>query len=95
MSSPNPRTYPYTGWVLLPSFRPFELTFTERYGSWSSNDYGDQTETGKTYQTSEIFPTKGDAITEGRRRLAEQEARLAKQSAAIVKKRAALDKAAA
>lgn len=88
------RTYPYAGWVLLPSFKPVEVTFVSAYKSFSNEDYGDNSQSGKLYGRSEIFPSKAAAILEGHARLEKQQADLDKKQIKINKRRAALEKAA-
>lgn len=87
------RTYPYDGWVLLPSFKPKKVTFVKNYGSWSGADYGDISDAGKYYPCSQIHESRSDAITEGHNRLNLQQARLDKQLAVMQKRRAELVKA--
>jgi hypothetical protein len=87
------RTYPYDGWVLLPSFRPVKVTFEKPYGSWSNDDYGDISEAGKFYMRSVIYASRNDAITAGHNQLNLQQQRLDKQLATMKKRRAALVKA--
>jgi hypothetical protein len=89
-----PRDYPYAGWVLLPSFKPTEVTFVSAYKSFSNEDYGDNSQGGKLYASSEIFPSKTAAILEGHARLRKQQADLDKKQTNINKRRAALEKAA-
>lgn len=86
------RTYPYDGWVLLPSFKPKQVIFVKRYGAWSGEDYGDISDAGKYYPRSEIHASRSDAITEGYYRLHRQQMRLDKQLAVMAKRRAALIK---
>jgi hypothetical protein len=88
------RSYPYKAWTLMPSFKPVEVEFREKYASWSFQDYGDVTTTGKLVARVDIFPTKDAAIAGGWERIHAQEAVLEKRMAAISKKRAALAKAA-
>ena len=89
-----PRDYPYAGWVLLPSFKPTEVTFVSAYKSFGNEDYGDNSQGGKLYARSEIFPSKTAAILEGHARLRKQQADLDKKQTNINKRRAALEKAA-
>ncbi len=87
------RTYPYAGWVLLPSFKPVEVTFVSAYKSFSNEDYGDNSQDGKLYGRSDIFDSKSAAIQEGYARLKKQQADLDKKQININKRRAALEKA--
>jgi len=86
------RTYPYDGWVLLPSFKLKKVTFVKNYGSWSG-DHGDITDAGKYYMLSAIHATRSDAITAGHNQLNLQKVRLDKQLAVMQKRRAELVKA--
>lgn len=82
--------FPYNAWVLQPSFKPKEVTFTEKH--W----YGDRRHrsgTGKVYPVSEIYPTKQAAIAAGREQLEKQREDLLKRQERIDKRAAALDKA--
>lgn len=87
------RTYPRQAWVLQPSFRPKEITLVRKYSSYSSTDYGDESDTGKVYPPNAMFDTKADAIEAGHMRLNKQIATLDKQRIAIDKRAAALKKA--
>lgn len=87
------RTYPYTAWVLLPSFKPKQIEITKAYGAWDGSDYGDLSEAGKLYPRAEIFESKAAAIAGGRARLAKQGADLDKKLNAHAAKVLALDKA--
>ena len=86
------RTYPYQGWVLMPSFKPKEVTLTSRYG-YASQDYGDLTDSSKLYALSDIFPDKASAIAAGWERLREQQVKLDKVQGNINKRSANLKKA--
>lgn len=84
-------TFPYTGWVLMPSFKPVKTIFVEaaRYSEgWHKS------EGGKTYSTQNIYATKDAAISAGHIDLHQQQAALDKKQANINKRRAALEKAA-
>ncbi|MDX4957881.1 hypothetical protein [Delftia acidovorans] len=83
--------FPYQGWVLTPSFKPVETTFTGcKYGrDWHDADGK------KAYFIANIFRSKGDAIANGREILVKQQTDLDKKQANIEKRRAALDKASA
>lgn len=87
------RTYPRQAWVLQPSFRPKEVTLVRRAFAYSPTDYGDTADTGKDYAPEDMFPTKADAIAEGKKRLDEQQAKLDKMQANLDKRRATLKKA--
>jgi len=88
------RTYPYKAWALLPSFKPTEIELKAAYASYSHQDYGDVSVTGKVYARSEIYPTKEAAIAGGWARVKEQEATLSKWAESLRKKKVALEKAA-
>jgi hypothetical protein len=92
----TPGRYPYTAWVLKPSFTPAECRFVRSYDSFQFPDTWDVSEAGKIYSIkTEIFATKELAVAAGWERLNEQEARLAKMRSVLEKKRAALAKAGA
>ncbi|UBB15469.1 hypothetical protein [Comamonas odontotermitis] len=80
--------FPYTGWVLMPSFKPVELTFVKDRGGWH------RAERGKDYSIHDIFPDKHSAISAGHAALVEQQLAVNKKQANIQKRRAALEKAA-
>ncbi|OWT68065.1 MULTISPECIES: hypothetical protein [unclassified Achromobacter] len=85
------RSYPYTAWVLKPSFKPSETTFVEGYSShiW----HGDISDAGKYYPQDKIYPTKAEAITHAEIMIQQQEEALIKKSVALEKRRAAITKA--
>lgn len=87
------REYPRQVWVLMPSFKPVQVTVVKPYDSWSSVDYGDLTDAGKLYGITKMFASLDDAISAGRRGLSAQEVKIALMSEKIQKKRTALDKA--
>jgi hypothetical protein len=89
------RQYPRQAWVLLPSFKPKEVTIVKRYGSWSGTDDWDVAEGGKLYRKDSLFPTMTDAIAFGRIEVEKQQADIAKRQERLIKRIAALDKAAA
>lgn len=89
----NERTYPYTAWVLTPSFKPKEVTLVRHYMAFGGQDYGDLTESGKMYGVTEMFPTKRAAVDEGWRRVGKQKADLDKKLIGIAKRRKALQEA--
>lgn len=81
-------TFPYTAWVLMPSFRPAEVTFVKtRFGEWHA------TESGKPYHPSVIHQTKAAAIAWGLAALAKQQADIDKKQQNLNKRRAVLEKA--
>jgi hypothetical protein len=86
------RSYPYKGWILMPSFKPVEVEFVEQYTSFG-NDYGDRTEKGKVYRRDEIFAGKQLALNGGHLRLEKHRAQIAKLQLGHDKKLAALKKA--
>lgn len=79
--------FPYTAWRLTPTFKPVEVVIARRSQSWLISDQG------KYLCSSEVYPTKAEAIEDGRKRIAVTEADITKREARIAKKRAALDKA--
>lgn len=90
MSQSNVK-FPYKGWVLMPSFAPKELTFTEK--SWYSPDFHLTEASSKYYSVDEIYKSKSDAIAAGREQLKKLMADLEKRAETIRKRCAALDKA--
>ena len=81
-------TFPYTAWVLMPSFKPVEVTFVEeKWASWHATDQR------KIYGVNNIHPTKAAAIAWGLADLAKQQAAIDKKQQNLNKRRAALDKA--
>lgn len=88
------RNYPYTAWILQPSFKPKEVELVKHYTSFGDKDYGDETASGKVYRRDEIFSSKAEAIEEGWRRVEKQQADLEKRQESLDKKKTALTKAA-
>jgi hypothetical protein len=82
--------FPYNAWVLQPSFKPKEVTLTEK--NWYGGQYH-LSDTGKVYLLSEIYPTKQAAIVAGREQLEKQREDLNKRQERIDKRAAALDRA--
>ena len=87
------RQYPRQAWMLLPSFKPKELTIVEHYRNWGSGMDWDRAEGGKTYNVDKLFGTKADAITAGRDLIEKARADIAKRQETMNKRIAALDKA--
>ena len=87
------RSYPYKAWILMPSFKPAEVEFTEHYPGWSGEDYGCKTASGKVVRRDEIFASRALAINGGRLRLEKHRAQIAKLQLEHDKKLAALKKA--
>ena len=85
--------FPYSGWVLAPSFTPKEVTFVKAYKSIFGGHYH-EAQSGKRYATSDIFKTKTYAIARGHERLRAQQAALDKKQESINKRHAVLKKAA-
>ncbi|TKD30029.1 hypothetical protein [Azotobacter chroococcum] len=82
------KTYPYTAWVLLPSFKPKLETFV------CHASYGhEEVQTGKWYLPDAIYETKAKAIAAGREKIKTQLADLEKRREKLNKKIASLDKA--
>lgn len=88
------KQYPYTGWVLMPSYKPKQETFVREANFFNRDLYG-VTEAGKYVSSGEIYASKADAIAAGRARLDEQHEKLKKMQERVNKRHAALDKAAA
>lgn len=81
-------TFPYSAWVLTPSFSPKQVVLTEGSGEdWLI------TEKRKWYHCTKVFPTKEVAIEQGRLLIEIQKSDLNKRAEQIKKREAALDKA--
>lgn len=83
------RQYPFSGWVLQPSFKPKEVTIVS--GPHSSYQ---QSESGKWYANSDVYSTKDEAIQGGWERVRKQQEDLNKKQVSLNKKQAVLRKAA-
>lgn len=86
------QTFPYAGWVLMPSFKPVQVTLVENVPYSFGAEYL-RTDSGKEYRLPDVHPSKQAAIAAGRAALDGQQAALDKKQANIIKRRAALDKA--
>lgn len=84
--------FPYTAWVLMPSFKPVEITLVEAQ-RFPFSDQWHKAESGKTYAVGSIYSAKHAAIAAGHVELIKQQAALDKKQANINKRRAALEKA--
>ena len=83
------QVFPYDGWVLMPSFKPVQVTFVaDSHGS-----FWHMRESGRQYCALDIYQSKQAAIAAGRAALDEQQVRLNKKQAHIEKRWATLDKA--
>lgn len=87
-------TFPYTGWVLIPSFTPKQEKFVSPYGFGDEQKEWHRTEKHKLVHVDSIYFCKAAAIYAGNQRLRDQQAALDKKQANINKRRAALEKAA-
>lgn len=88
------REYPRQAWVLLPSFKPEEVTVTGPSHPYSTmfEDW-EATSKGKGYHLKSLFESKAAAIENGREQIEKQRADLAKRQNTLNKRIAALDKA--
>lgn len=88
------RQYPRQAWVLLPSFKPKEVTIIEKAHPYSSmfSDW-DKAEGGKTYHVDKLHPSITAAIADGREQVKKMAADIAKRQASMEKRIASLDKA--
>lgn len=86
------KTYPYTAWRLMPSFKPVEVVLTKEYASFGKSAW-DISDQGKVIEHCDIFATRDAAITEGLARLAIQQGSLDAKQANIDKRSAVLKKA--
>lgn len=84
--------FPYTGWILQPSFKPVEVKFIEEYGLFLKRPEFHVSESGKVFHTSGIYKTKSEAISSGYELLEKQQAALEKKQANLNKRKAVLDK---
>ena len=90
----KPTTYPYTAWVLQPSFKPKEVTFVRHDKGWSDEDYGCESGSGRVYRRDAIHAAKTDAITFGNAEVRRMQLALDKKQERLNKKRETLTKAA-
>lgn len=88
------KLYPYTGWVLMPSYKPKEETFVKGTPASWRGAY-DTTDSDKSYCLDSIYSSKEAAIAAGHAKLDEQREKLKRMQERIDKRQAALDKAAA
>jgi len=88
------RQYPRQAWVLLPSFKPKEVTITQRSHPHSTmfEDW-DLASDGKSYHFEKLHPSKGAAIAAGRELIEKARADIAKRQDTMNKRIVALDKA--
>ena len=88
------RQYPYQAWVLLPSFKPQEVTVTAPSHPHSTmfKDW-DTTSKGKDYHVKNLFDSNAAAIADGREQIKKLQADIAKRQETVNKRIAALDKA--
>ncbi|MFU5132662.1 hypothetical protein ACM751_16290 [Pseudomonas aeruginosa] len=84
--------YPYTAWVLKPSFKPVETTFTENYSDSTIYGKWDKSESGKPYNVKNIFPTKAAAIAHANNELERLQADIDKRQATLDKRKAEVAK---
>ncbi|QJD98649.1 hypothetical protein HH212_00155 [Massilia forsythiae] len=87
------RKYPRQAWVLMPSFKPAEVTLKKPYGSFCGSEDWDLTEKGKPYHKDSLYLSKSAAIAAGREQVEQQRADIAKRQEKMNKRIAALDKA--
>lgn len=85
------KSYPYQAWVLTPGFKPKQVTLTKPY-RWQSG-HGDETDSGKVYHFSEIYPDLEAAITAGWEKVDAQQADIDKRQERLDKRKTALTKA--
>ncbi|WP_349573065.1 hypothetical protein [Azotobacter salinestris] len=81
------KTYPYTAWVLMTSFKPKEVTIIQKRGSY------EEASNGKWYSKLDLYKSKGEAIAAARKMIKEAQAGIDKRQENLNKKIAALDKA--
>lgn len=88
------RQYPRQAWVLLPSFKPKQVTVTSRshphscmFADW---DWADD---GKSYHFEKLHPSLAAAIASGREQVTKMAADIAKRQATMERRITSLDKA--
>ena len=84
------KTYPYTAWRLLPSFRPTQVAIK---GQYPNHPEWLLTDTGRILGVSEVFDTRADAIAAGRAKLEAMSDKYRAMGVSIQKKTQALDAA--
>jgi hypothetical protein len=87
------RVYPRQAWVLLPSFKPKEVTLVKPYCAWGSTRDYDVAESGKHYHKDELHLSQEAAIAAGRVKVAATQANIDKRQENLNKQIASLDKA--
>lgn len=87
------REYPRQAWVLMPSFKPVEVTITKPYGSWGNVSDWDVATSGKHYHYEVLYPSRTAAIAAGREKVKEVQADIDKRQLNLNKRIASLDKA--
>lgn len=83
------RVYPRQAWILMPSFKPKEVTVVKQY----YNKDWDKLESGKLVNVVDLHATKAAAITAGREAVIKTQADIAKRQINLDKKVVALNKA--
>ena len=80
--------FPYSAWVLMPSFRPKQVEVVEKfyYSDWLGIS------TGKSYHASNLYESKQQAVGAGLAKLAAQQADIDKRQASLDKRKAELAK---
>jgi len=88
------RQYPRQAWVLLPSFKPKEVTIAQRSHPHSTmfEDW-DLASDGKSYHFEKLHPSLAAAIASGREQVVKMQADIEKRRATMEKRIASLDKA--
>ena len=86
-------TYPCKRWKLNPGFKPVEIELVEELSYWGDDKWG-RTQTGSHIRLTETFDTQADAIADGWKRAAVQQADIDKRQQRLDKRKAALTKAA-
>lgn len=84
------RTYPRQAWVLMPSFKPVEITL-EKLASASGYKGYESSEKGKIYHISDLYETKEAAIAAGHFKCEIDEQKASKIHAKVYKRRQALE----
>lgn len=92
--STTARVYPRQAWVLMPSYKPKEVTVIKPYGTYSPGvKEWDIIESGKSYHHAYLYASKEVAIATGKDLCLRMQLALNKRQISLDKKIAALNKA--
>jgi hypothetical protein len=88
----NEPAFPYAAWRLTPAFKPKQGMVASTYSS--DHPQWRLTDTGVQFHIASLFLTQEEALQDGLRQLAGQQAKLDKMQANLDKRKTALGKAA-